>query len=338
MSFTCRKYIAIFFSFLLFTACDSVSFISLNVKVPARIAFPDNIKDVVIVNNAGFQPPTEGNTLVTAGGTDTFSLPVDSLSMYVCRSIQTNIDGEHFFSGVDFYNIQLREGGYIPVKPIPAEKVNEIAELTQADALISLDFFQIKNTLSVKAFSATYDVTTQLLLGIYMPGENRKGISLKDTIFWESYGINTTEALNGLPYLDEATLVAAERAGEIAMRALIPHTQVEDRKYYTSSSGPMKKADRSIKENDWSTALNIWTNMYNETASLSKRAKCAVNIALAYEIMDDFTQAEEWAVQARKEFSASGSNADLKEVLDLEYYIDRLKHRKAESKLLDDQE
>lgn len=342
------KYIIaiLLFGVLLFTAaCDSVSDISLNVKRPARIAFPKYVDNVVIVNNAGFQPNDEGHTFYSDRTEEKNDISTDSLSALMCRFLWENVAEQNFFSEVNFYNIPVREDDeHLSVKPISSLKINDIVEQTQADAIISLDYFYVKSLLSVKKFEnygifeAVCEISVQMQPTVYIPGETGKSMVLVDTVFWESYGLNSDEALAGLPYLDDAVFVAVERAGETAGKALVPHEQIENRRYYASLSGDMHKAANAAIGNDWDKALNIWISVYEKSKKLNVRARCAANIALAYEIRDDYLQAEEWAIQAHKEFVASGSAFGLNQSRYLESYINRLKRRKIESTLLDIQE
>ncbi|MCL1942604.1 MAG: DUF6340 family protein [Candidatus Azobacteroides sp.] len=313
--------------------------------MPARIVFPLDINNVMVVNNAGFQPAGVGHVVDVDGQKETFEAPVSEPSTLMCRSLWEYLENQNFFSGIDFYNIPLKnDTNYLSVQPLSQNKVKEMIEQTGTDAVISLDFFRINSTLAVGKYTeygiyrATYDVNTQMTVGIYAPGENRKSLSLSDSIFWESFGTDVNDAVKKLPFIDEALTTAVERAGEIAGKALVPHIQVENRKLYISSSGDLKKAYDSVKKDDWDSASSIWTTAYEKSKSLRLRARCAANIALAYELQDDYTQAAEWATQARKEFSASGLRSDAAEAQDLKYYIDRLKQRNAEKILLDAQE
>ena len=341
----CKKHIRIvsfFLMLLLAAACNSVSVISLNVKAPARVVFPKRVDNVVIVNNAGIQPKDEGHAVYSNKTEEKVSISVDSLSTLMCRHLWENIAEQNFFSEVNFYNVPMRENDeYLSVSPLSVLKINDIAEQTGAEAVISLDYFYVKSFLSINRirdygiFEAVYEIDTQMQPTIYVPGETRKSIALVDTLFWTAYGISPDDAVARLPYFNDAVFTAIARAGEIAAKALIPHKQTEERKCYSSFSGDMKKAMKAVNENEWDKALDIWISVYEKSNNLSIRARCATNIALAYEIRDDYDRAEEWAVQAQKEFVSSGSESESHY---LKFYVKRLKQRKIESALLDMQE
>ena len=345
----CKRHIKIvslfFLLLLLATACNTISVISLNVKVPARVVFPKYVDNIVVVNNAGFQPNDEGHTFYMDAVEKRIDIETDSLSTLMCRILSENIANQNFFSEVGFYDIPLRDNDeYLFFESLSASKINDIVEQTQADAIISLDYFYVKSFLSVKkilafdVFEAACEISIQMQPTIYIPGETGKSLSLVDTVFWESYGTTPNEAVTGLPYLDDALTVAIERMGEIAVKAIVPHKQIEKRQYYSSLSGDMKKAGEAVDVNDWDKALDIWLSVYQKSNKLSVRARCAANIALAYELRDDYSEAEEWAVQSQKEFAASGSASDIDQIRYIKSYITRLKQRKIESALLDRQE
>ncbi len=337
--------IIIFLILISFVACNPPALvISLNVKMPANVVFAKDINHVVIVNNAGFQPSDDGHVAMYKKVKTVLDIPVDSLNILMCRSLMEEIETQKFFSTVDFYNFPFRnDTNYFEVKPLSKVQIDDITTQTGADALIVLDFFEMKSTLGIKNVKGlskwvTYDVTNRSLFNIYYNGEKHKPLVVNDSLFWDAYGFDLKDAIEGLPYLDDALKTATDHAAKKAMEDFIPHWQPEVRKYFSFSSGNLGKASQMARNSDWNGAFTIWSETYEKTDNLSLRARCAANMALVYEINDDFPQAVEWATQAQKEFQAIGKASDKEEVEELNNYITRLKQRIVESKQLDIQE
>jgi hypothetical protein len=197
--------------------------------------------------------------------------------------------------------------------------IEQIADTTGADLLISLDWFaaldgifslKYSNELNdsllkgnakyrVVNFAATeavhimpvwnfYDLKKQELIFSY-----RK----KDTIKWEEPAYKLNEAKRVLPPRQDAIYNAADIAGTNFAEFLIPHWMEVERMYYNLGQIEMKKADELVKQNRWLEAAEIWKkNISNKNKKTA--AKSMYNMALACEVNGQMDAAIDWAVKS----------------------------------------
>ena len=319
------------------TACNSASYISINVKEPANIVFPDYVEHVIIFDGTDSTKKTENHIFEYENNKpEIIHLVTDTLSTVLCDYLLTNLAEQQFFDRVDFLNIPLNE---------KKAKSDSIIQQIDTDAVITLTNMNVKSKVSLKNITdygllrGVYEVISQAkftITGLHTDWE--KDIAVTDTIFWESVGLDANGALADLPYFDDALLESIYQVATIAMKKMIPHWETEYRRYYTSTSGNMKNATNFIKENDWKNAYQNWIEEHEATTNKTKKAKCAANIALFYEMQHDLENAETWATKSRNDFENTGEKRNKESISYLKDYILRLQMRQKESAWLDMQE
>ncbi|MCD7971956.1 MAG: DUF6340 family protein [Candidatus Azobacteroides sp.] len=321
------------------TGCDTVSYIQVNVKEPANIVLPSEIQHIVVKNN--IQEKNETHSFIYNKEEKILEVQVDSIPELICQSLWNHLEDEHFFESVSHF----RTSSFTENIPFLYPDIKNILSEIETDGIISLDLYQVSSTLTLEEITdysiiqATYEINTKALFNIFSEdGLKVNSVLVNDTIFWDEYGIDAGAAVARLPYLEDALLTAAERTGEIAMKKIIPHWITEYRRYYSSQSGKMKKAAAYVKKDNWEAAFEMWKKIYADSNSLSQRAQCAANIALYYELQNQFDLAVSWATQSLEEFNAAGSKKEIEEVYYLNDYIKRLSNRKKENYFLDLQE
>lgn len=327
--------IGILFGCLFLTACNSVSYISINVKTPANIVFPANVQDVIILN---------GIDSIRDAGNHVFEyeskrqemdfIETDTLLTVLCNSLWVNLAEQQFFNRVDFLNVPLND------KQL---KIESVLQQVDADAIIMLIDMGVQSKLSLKNIAdydvlrSVYEVTTQAEFALSdLNSDWKKNITVKDTIFWEAFGWDANDALTRLPYLDEALIESAHQVAALTMQKMIPHWSVEYRRYYTSATGGMKNAAKFVKSNDWEKAYQIWVNEY-DAATGKKKAKCAANIALYHEMQNELENALNWATKSLTGFEDAGKD-NKESITYIKDYMLRLQLRQKENALLDMQE
>lgn len=327
---------------LILSACDTVSYITINIKEPANIILPSAIRDAIVLNNVIMDSDNAKHSFIYQNEEQNIELPSDTIPFLICNSLWQSLLEEDYFDHVDV--LKIAPDLTTATHRLTDSGINDLLETTDTDIIIALNKINTGSQIKLEEITeygllqATCDVFNHVSIDLYVRGNKLTPMQLSDTIFWEGFGLNEASALYQLPYLEDAVIAAAEKMGETAMQKLIPHWTAEYRKYFSSTKGDMKKAGNFVKKNDWESAFAIWTKKYEETNSLNQRAQCAANIALYYEIQNLFDEAISWSGQAVKEFQASGSENDLKEAQYLQDYIMRLKVRKKDNDLLDKQE
>ncbi|MPN00576.1 hypothetical protein SDC9_147772 [bioreactor metagenome] len=98
-----------------------------------------------------------------------------------------------------------------------------------------------------------------------------------------------------LPTREEAMKLLAVRAAEKMTQVFAPHWEMQDRWYYTLPHTLMREGETFAKGAEWDRAIEKWESFYQSRSNKTEKAKAANNIALAWEMLDNMTQALEWA-------------------------------------------
>lgn len=181
------------------------------------------------------------------------------------------------------------------------QELKEIADSTNADILLSLDYYSSQDyisylpdflleieTVHIMTFWNIYDLKNQKLQNFHFK---------LDTISWQIRTDNEYSSIKRLPSHKDAVLNAADIAGNQFAEYIIPHWIEVQRMYYHSNQVDLKKADKLVKENKWMEAAKIWkANINNPNKNIA--AKCKFNMGLACEMQNDFDAAIDWTVQS----------------------------------------
>lgn len=180
-------------------------------------------------------------------------------------------------------------------------ELNEIADTTRADLLLSLDHFHTRNSITRTNKSEFQNATVEISAFWTAYDLNKREISFHlykvDTIEWNilsSYAINNNQHL---PSREEALLIAAEAAGEGFAHYLCPSYTTVRRMYYRSGHVIMRMAQPFVEQNRWLDAAKIWKSQLNNP-NKNIVAKCKFNLAVACEMEGDLDAALEWVVDS----------------------------------------
>ncbi len=182
------------------------------------------------------------------------------------------------------------------------EEIKDIHDSTQADLLLSLDYFYTQNVrTSADLLGSTQEI---VLISYFWSGYDLKkvrpvfSIIKTDTIRWNKYeGPYQVIGTPKLPQRKDAVMSAAYIAGEKSANYLIPHWINVDRMYYRSGHVDLKAIPELVKNNNWLEAAKLWKKQTN-SENKNIAAKCMFNMALACEMSDQLDAALEWAVKS----------------------------------------
>lgn len=340
-------YLTILLGGILFcTGCRSVKSVVVEIQKPAQILLPKTINNIGIINNAVPQPDTWGHSeAVYSGGKrleEPITLASDSNIVFLTETLFNNLISLDHFNNVSLYEFPLRNDLSFSEEehPIDSAMIKEISQITNSDALISIDRFLINTTTRKEP----YDIETNLkVLDLKVDVRFRifskegKQISspfyLTDSIYW--LGVYRNETLiseSAVPTREEAIKEGAEYMAEKIANAFVHTWREVPRIYY----GDVKEANKKAETNDWANALRLWEEAYNKEQKPKKKARLANNIALAYEISDDIKNALKWAQISYDLFVETAENSiDQQYVEAAQYYKDTLMERYQEFRLLD---
>lgn len=288
-------------------SCAGINYLTVETLEPAQVILPSHVLSLAVVNNVVTQPDDIGHETQRIGRSEREKSKAssDSVAVYYTEALTQFLNEEDYFKEVLFYPEPLRsDTDFFQERPLTPAKMNDIRKKTGVDAVISLDKLLIQ-TVKREQFRQqgyTYGDMTgkiQSILRVYLPTLEGKipAIQYSDSMRWEGFDIQDERAYaeNMLPTREEAMKLLAVRAAEKMTYVFAPHWERQNRWYYTLSNTLMRNGEAFAKSADWVKAIEMWKAFYHNSTHKIEKAKAANNIALAYEMMDDMTQAVEWA-------------------------------------------
>lgn len=311
------------------TSCTSTQYVSIDVLQPAKIDFADNIVNIGIVDNAGavLSDSTTADIIhlpeevITSKGKDVF-----------LRSLEQFMNEEKYFGQVILYPQAMRtDKNYGIQLPLMKSTIQNIAQKMDVDAIVSLEVFETKNGETLVdgggwLFTAA-QANTKIMFRIYdSSGTARSPIMLTtDSVTW--MGDSGTK-YDMRPYQELALQLS-----EGVSRQLIPSWETQERFYYTDGTKLMKTANKHVAKKEWAEAAKVWGAVFEAETDNARKAKAAVNIALANENLDDINNAVQW-IKIASNTMAGNTNNDLYRYISW-YKVKLLERQQDNPKLLD---
>lgn len=113
--------------------------------------------------------------------------------------------------------------------------------------------------------------------------------------------------------------------GEQMAFILAPYWEEEDRYLYSSDNPAILAGLAKVQSREWEVAIDEWKQVPSND-KLAMAYACA-NIAVAYEMMDRYVEAESWADRAISFFSRINTPDAAQQVVNLRYYKTQLHFR-----------
>lgn len=294
-----RKYFLLFIVVMVIsTSCkitDCTRSISIEIMKPVASPIPENVEIVAIFNRAIFE-----NDSLTLYNFGKGNLPCDTtlikfeLSKYCVDGLTGFFEQEAYFQKVTNYNINdslsdISEG------PVKSYKSADLFEITGADALIFLDFFQIENEISA-FYDATYRTRAALSWSIVFRNDTPSNIYNQiDTLFFTKSQF--ADIQNKVQTKKEIYQDASRYLGKRFGTKIIPTWISDERTYYHSFHPEMQKAEKYAKNYEWLNAGAIWNNQ-TKNKNQKIAAKACFNMALTCEMEGKYDLAIGWLIDS----------------------------------------
>lgn len=300
-------YLIVMAAVLFLGSCAGIKYLTVETREPAQVALPSHVLSLAVVNNVVQQPNDIGHETQLIGRSDTerSKASSDSIAVYYTEALTQFLNEEDYFQNVIFYPEPLRsDADFFQEQPVTPEQMNLIRTTTGADAVISLDklILQTEKKDMFRQQGYTYSELTgkiHSILRVYMPTSEVKipAVQYTDSIRWEGMNIRNIPVYDDimLPTREEAMKLLAVRAAEKMTQVFAPHWEMQDRWYYTLPHTLMREGETFAKGAEWDRAIEKWESFYQSRSNKTEKAKAANNIALAWEMLDNMTQALEWA-------------------------------------------
>ncbi|MBE6323829.1 MAG: hypothetical protein E7074_02495 [Bacteroidales bacterium] len=113
--------------------------------------------------------------------------------------------------------------------------------------------------------------------------------------------------------------------GEQMAFILAPYWEDEDRYFYSNDNPSIQAGLAKVQSRDWEAAIDEWKKA-SSNDKLTTAYACA-NIAVAYEMLDSYAEAESWTDRAIAYFSRINTPDAAQQVVNLRYYKTQLHFR-----------
>jgi len=259
------------------------------------------------------------------------SANMDSILVTSClNELSENFKNSNTFNRVEILpNTIFKKHTGEKLPPLNFDLIKQLTEATNTDLLISLETYSS----FYSEHSGNYDVqksnevVTAAVWAIYDPlGEKlieRK--AMIDTIYWNGYDSNGNYQKGfRLPPRETALKIAAQMTGENYAKRFSASWQTVNRTYSVPPLPDFSEAANYIGEGEWDKAISLW-----EKYAADKNGKLAIsaryNLALGYEMKDDFETASKWAAAAQKLAVDYRSKEDIKMIMTYQKILEQRK-------------
>lgn len=292
------------------SACTSTKTLVVNVEKPAEINLPQNI---TIVNNSLLETSLDNS--------EQHNVMLDSIDIQLMNSILHNLDSKQYFSRVTLFP-EPTKSQTDNTNEISRDKLIKILTQTNSDAILSIDklLFKTNNSSNYDPYENTWINSLDLEIFAICNSYTNDGykiapLLITDTIYWTEILIGRELVSEPIPSLQQAMTIGTSYLAEQITNRLAPHWEQQNRLYYSDS----KEANKFFDSDNLLKARSIWESEYDKEKKTKRKARLANNIALTYELEDNFDQAIRWATLSCQHFTE-----DLTTSLD-QYNLDQAK-------------
>ena len=340
-----RSYIGILVTGIVLTSCSGMLYTSIDVLRPARVSFPVDVNQLLVINNTLPQPHTYGHiTELFNENQRNVSVETDSLAVFALASFSESIIDKEFFISVSLAHESVNKGADFFSVTLPDQAVLQgLADAYGANGIIALNRILVHDQVGElynqenASFIAYLEARYEHQWSIHFPQKNQIfSLTTKDTVYWESESFSRQRALSGLPDRRDALIDGALISGQRVVDKFIPYWEKIDRYLFDMADKSFKQGLDAVYMKDWDGAIKIWTALLDNTKSQSKKAKYAHNLSVMHEIKGEVKEAYAYSNLALEYFL----NSVILEYKQLMFVVDQnesLKGRMNELEVLNKQ-
>jgi tetratricopeptide (TPR) repeat protein len=278
------------------------------------------------------------------------SVRLDRALLYSMFSLTQTMDESGDFDAVELLDVsQNSSTNYYARQSLSANKVQNLLQIYQVDALLVLNQLVLYDVL--EAFQtddggqyAYIQAFAQSHWSMYFADASRRSqtLSYADTLIWESKVEYTrTQALNQLPNREDALLYLASTLGEGLGKSFVHSWVTVSRYLYDIADTHIEAGLQSFRYQRWEEAIHHWKQVANEEAKGERlkvkgkdnkaAAVAAANIAIAYEMLGDYSSACDYANEASRLFGALKTAWGRQQQVNIRYYLEQVRAKQAKA-------
>lgn len=305
------RFIAVFVVVVVLTSCSGMLYTSIDVLRPAKVSFPVDVNQLLVINNTLPQPHTYGHkTELFNENQRNVSVETDSLALFALAAFAESVLEKEFFSIVDLKHETVNKGNdFFSITLPEKDVVKSLIDSYGANGVIALNRILVQDHLGEvynqenASFIAYLEARYDYNWSVHFPLNNKVfSLVTKDTVYWESESYSRQRALNGLPDRRDALIDGALISGKRAVNQFIPYWEKVDRYIFDLSNKKFRKGLDAVYLKDWDEAIRVWDELLTNIRSQSAKAKIAHNLAVVHEIRGDLSKSYEYSNQALETF------------------------------------
>ena len=301
------------------------------------------VRNVLVVNNALVQPTDFGHSTVLDGKNQSgIEIALDRAPLYNMFSLTQFLDASGELTRVELLDkSQNSSTNYYQRMVLSQERANKLIQMYEVDALLVLNQLVLYDVVEAfltdeGGYYAYMQAFAQSHWNVYYSDHRPvKTITQADTLVWESNIENTRmQALNKLPNRQEALLYLATTVGEALGQSLVPSWEPVRRYLYTADNIHVQNGLDAFRYQRWEEAIHHWKQVANDESGKKPKttkatAVAAANIAIAYELLGDYSLACDYANEASRLFGALKTAWGRQQQVNTRYYLEQLRAKQA---------
>lgn len=269
---------------LLLQACTTVQSVYFERLQPADMNFPEQIRSVGVVNNMPAVHQDYKNV-------DYTSACLEGDGEITAEALAQEVVAVDYFDQVVLYDKRVRKSNYPLEQPVPKEAVDDLIRLLDVDMLLSVDRVNVElkeGTMFIPELYASVPAVDGVITSVvraYLKQQEKPLFTIQktDTLCWEI-----------VPELTYGNIVKdfSEYAASMPMQYLLPYWKEVERRYFDGGNVNMRDAGVYVREQNWDEAYRLWKELY-DTKKGKAKMRAAYNLAVYYELQNDFVRAKE---------------------------------------------
>lgn len=293
--------------------------------------------DVLWVNNTLPQPADFGHSVAMDGKTTgNVNVLIDDAALHCLFAATQNMDERLMFERVELQEqTQNHSANFYTRQSLSQTQLRSLCQNYNVDALVILNQLVLYDI--VESFQTEYggyyaymQAFAQSHWTVYDYQTSKStSFTYADTLLWESnveFGRN--ETLIQLPTREDALLYLAREVGAGVAQSLMPKWVQNKRYLYERKNTHLQAGLEDFRYQRWEEAIKQWQLVINGDDKKAA-AMAAANSAIAYEILNDYASACDYAQRAIRLFDDWKTAYSRQQQANLRYYLAHLQEKMA---------
>ena len=310
-------------------SCSSVVPVRLGVMRPARVSYQKVSPPLVVVCNSFIPDVSTHSRYIDENGKQfRMNFIGDSIPSYFTASLATRLYESACFDSVQVVfpdSVDITGNRGITIDTSDSDNVYIAVNEVLPTATFRVDAFD-------GVYSVWLEIASITAVQCFVPGRTPVTEYVSDTLNWYAYGDTPKGARLEIPPFEVCLEDALSELSARVSERFVPHVESVERYLFVTAHPAMQDALKFWQRQQYNEASYLWEYVYEKANNKGRRASAAANLALFYELRDDYETALRFAQ------SAYGLFIDSHEVDKADYmaaYCDDLQLRVTDAFLLD---